>query len=141
MAKLALLFLLLGTVSGAQTTSTLTMAQTVIPTCDVSLSNPPCHIARPYDLTVREIIETLSDFDVYHTSQQPFYQAAYGVTNFDSSPPAIWLFNTGDRSGRLSTVIHELLHVHYRNLHIEASEEFVRSEEDRIYAKLFGEVK
>lgn len=91
-----------------------------------------------HDLTVKEIVEILSEFNVNHTEQQPFFQPAYGVTNFESTPPAIWIFTTADMRSRKGTVIHELLHVHYRNVAMDVPEEFIRSEEDRLYQKLFG---
>jgi hypothetical protein len=92
-----------------------------------------------HDLTAKDMVEIIADFDVKHVDQQPFYQPAFGVTNFDSIPPAIWLFTVGDTASRRSTVIHEMLHIRYRQLAIDAPEEFVREEEDRQYKKLFIE--
>lgn len=89
-------------------------------------------------LTAKEIISILADYDFKHVDQQPFFQPAFGVTNFDSSPPAIWIFNTGDTPSKRSTVIHELLHVHYHQLGLDPPEEYIRSEESRLYLEIFG---
>lgn len=91
-----------------------------------------------HDLTVREIIEMIADYDVKHVEQQPFYRPAYGVTNFESSPPAVWIFNTGDTMTRRSTVIHELLHIHYHQMGLNPPEDFIGEEELRLYVKVFG---
>lgn len=90
-----------------------------------------------HDLTMREVIETVADFDVLHREQQPFFPPAFGVTHFETNPPSIWLFNTGTLADRRSTVIHELLHVHYRALHLNPPEEFIAAEENRLYEKWF----
>lgn len=99
---------------------------------------PAAVIHDQHDLSVKEIIEIVAEFDIKHEPQQPFFIPAFGVTNFDSTPPAIWIFNTGDMTTRRSTLIHELLHVHCHNLGIDCPEEYVRSEEDRQFQKLFG---
>jgi hypothetical protein len=91
-----------------------------------------------HDLTVRDLVEILADYEIKHVEQQPFFQPAYGVTNFDSNPPAVWIFNTSDTPSRRSTVIHELLHVYYHQRGTDLTEEFIRSEEDRQYKALFG---
>lgn len=93
------------------------------------------------DLTVREIVETLADYDVKHVAQQPFFAPAYGVTDFSSNPPAIWIFSTGDTKTRIMTVIHELLHVRYQQWGVVIPEEFINSEEQRQYKKLFTDEK
>jgi hypothetical protein len=94
-----------------------------------------------HDLTLKDVISILADYEVKHVDQQPFFQAAYGVTNFDSQPPAVWIFNTGDTPSKRSTVIHELLHIYYHQLGLEASEEFIRQEETRLYLEIFGDGK
>ncbi len=91
-----------------------------------------------YDLTVKDIVIILAEFDVKHVAQQPFFAPAYGVTDFDSNPPAIWIFNTSDTLNRRSTVIHELLHAHYREAGMNPPEAFIASEEERLYRKVFG---
>jgi len=90
------------------------------------------------DLTVREIVEVLAEFDVKHADQQPFFKPAYGVTDFSSTPPTIWLFNVGDTTLRRMTVIHELIHVRCRKAVVDCPEEYVGAEEMRQYQKLFG---
>jgi len=102
------------------------------------LWHPQGHDAPPYEMQTRELIEILADYDVKHVEQQPFFQPAFGVTNFDSAPPAVWIFNTGDTVNRRSTVIHELLHIHYHQLGLNPPEDFIQSEESRIYFRLFG---
>src|SRR5262249_17334334 len=71
----------------------------------------PIPIRQAPTLTAAEIVSILADYDVLHRDQQPFFMPAYGVTNFDSNPPAVWIFNTGDTPSKRSTVIHEFLHV------------------------------
>lgn len=90
------------------------------------------------DLTVREIVEIMAEFDVKHVDQQPFSMPAFGVTAFDSAPPAIWLFNVGDLSSRESTLIHELIHVKCRRAVLTCSDDYVSVEEDRQYKAIFG---
>ncbi len=91
-----------------------------------------------YDITVKDIVTILAEFDVKHVEQQPFFAPAYGVTDFSSSPPAIWIFNKSDTRDKRSTVIHELLHAHYREIGVNVSEEFIAMEEERNYNKVFG---
>lgn len=93
------------------------------------------------NLTMREVIETVAVFEIHHVNQQPFFQKAYGVTDFETDPPSIWLFNTGTNADKRSTVIHELLHIHYHEIHHDMPEEFIRSEEERLYLKWFSEEK
>lgn len=92
-------------------------------------------VAPSHDLTARDMVETLADFEIKHVDQQPFYRKAYGVTNFESDPPAIWIFNTGTTADRRATVIHELLHVYYHDQHMDPPEEFIAAEEVRLYRK------
>ncbi len=91
-----------------------------------------------HDLSVKEIIEILSEFDVRHMDLPTFAQPAYGVTTFDTTPPAIYIFNVADMRSKKSTLFHELTHVHCRNIGVECTEEFVRAEEDRQFQKFFG---
>lgn len=91
-----------------------------------------------HDLTVKEIVSILADYDFYHVAQQPFFHQAFGVTNFESYPPAVWIFNTGDTPSREATVIHELTHVHWHQQGLDPPEEFIAAEEARQYQKLFG---
>ncbi len=89
-------------------------------------------------LSARECVAIVADYDVKHVDQQPFYMPAFGVTNFESNPPAVWIFNTGDTASKRSTVIHELRHIHYHQLGLEPDEELIREEEAQIYLDLFG---
>lgn len=91
----------------------------------------------PHDLTLKDALSILADYEIRHAEQQPFYRPAFGATTFDSNPPAIWLFNTGDTMTRRSTLIHELLHVHYHQLGMNPPEDFIDSEEQRIYSLIF----
>lgn len=91
-----------------------------------------------HDLTVKEIVEILADMEVRHAPQQPFFKPAYGATTFDTDPPQIWIFTTGDIHSKISTVIHELVHAHCHAIGVDCPEEYVASEEQRQYQKLFG---
>lgn len=95
------------------------------------------HQAR--ELTAREVVEAIAEFDVRHVDQQPFFKSAYGATNFELSPPAIYIFNAADLTSRESTVIHELLHVRCRKAVVKCTEDWVAAEEDRQFKLLFGE--
>lgn len=90
------------------------------------------------DLTVKEIIEILGQFDVKHADQQPFFHPAYGATAFDTTPPAVWIFNTADMQSKYSTLIHEFTHIHCHNIGVNCSEEYVESEEKRQFQRIFG---
>ena len=105
------------------------------------LVQEPAPAPKPHDLTVKDIIAILADYEIKHVDQQPFFDPAFGVTNFASNPPAVWIFNTADTVSKRSTVIHELLHVYYHQLGLNASEEFVRDEETRLYLQIFGDSK
>lgn len=97
---------------------------------------------KAHDLNIKDVISILADYEIKHADQQPFFMPAYGVTNFDSNPPAIWIFNTADTPSKRSTVIHELLHVYYHQLglnELAANEEFIREEETRLYLEIFGD--
>jgi len=87
---------------------------------------------------VKEIVSILADFDVLHRDQQPFFQPAYGVTDFSANPPTVWIFNKADTVSRRSTVIHELIHIHYHQIGLDAPEEYVAQEETRMYLQIFG---
>lgn len=89
------------------------------------------------DLTVREFVEILADYDVVHREQQPFFMPAFGVTDFDHDPRTVWIFRTGDHISRSCTVVHEFLHIHYYRRGENPPEEFIRSEEERICKGLF----
>ena len=95
-----------------------------------------------HTLTAQEVITVLADFDVYHRDQQPFFPPAFGVTDFSSHPRSVWIFNGADHQTRIQTVIHELLHIYYRNLGLDPAEDFIDAEESRNYQELFhGEHK
>lgn len=87
------------------------------------------------DLTVRDIVDVLAEFDVRHADQQPFFQQAYGATVFDVFPPQVWIFNQGDLAGKRSTVIHELIHIKCRS----CGEAEVRAEEERQYREVYAQ--
>ena len=90
-----------------------------------------------HDLTVKEIVEILADFDFKHVEQQPFFPPAFGVTDFSANPPSVWIFHTGDTTTRRCTVIHELLHVYYHQRNQNPPEEFIGYEEQRICSQMF----
>lgn len=52
-------------------------------------------VAHSSDLTIKEIIEILSEFDVRHAEQQPFFHPAYGATAFDTTPAVSLDFQHG----------------------------------------------
>lgn len=106
----------------------------LLPQSEIQVSN-----FQQYDLTPKDLVEIITDFDIKHVGQQPFFPPAYGVTDFTAYPPTMWLFNTSDRRDRLSTAIHECLHVHYRNVGLNPPEEFINAEETRLYQKYFVE--
>lgn len=91
-----------------------------------------------FTLTEKDIIDIIADYDVLHRDQQPFFQPAYGVTTFDTNPPSVWIFNTGDHSTKCSTVIHEFIHVKSQRLGLKLSEEQVRQLEAQIYLQIFS---
>ncbi len=94
--------------------------------------------AHEHDLTVKEIVEILSETDVRHGVQQPFFPKAYGATNFTVAPPAMWIFDGQTIAEKHSTTIHELVHIHCHNVGVDCPEEYVDAEEARQYQKLFG---
>lgn len=91
-----------------------------------------------HDLSVKEILEILSEYDIRHMDEPPFAMPAYGVTTFETNPPTIWIFNTADLRSKKSTLIHEFTHVHCRNVGVDCPDEYVRAEEDRQFQKFFG---
>lgn len=74
-----------------------------------------------HDLSVKEVIEVLAEFDIRHIDQLPFVMPAYGVTTFESAPPTIYIFNVADMRSKKSTLIHEFMHAHCRNIGAECT--------------------
>jgi hypothetical protein len=112
-----------------------------VPDCDqpAQFRNSICPVViHEHDLTVKEILEILSEYDVRHVDQQPLSMPAYGATTFETNPPTIYIFNTADLRSKKSTLIHEFTHVHCRNIAVDCPDEYVRFEEDRQFQKLFG---
>jgi hypothetical protein len=98
---------------------------------------PEVHPQR--DLTVKELIELMADFDIKHVDQQPFFPPAFGVTHFVTNPPSIWIFNGQTFPSKESTVIHEALHVRCERHNVKCSDDWVSTEEVRQYLKIFGD--
>ncbi len=91
-----------------------------------------------HELTVREILETLADFDIRHESEAPYARPAYGVTVFDVNPPTIYVFNSQTHYSKMSTLLHEFVHVRCAKLGVTCDEEYVGTEETREYQQIFG---
>ena len=89
------------------------------------------------DLTAREIVDTLAEYDVRHADQQPFFPRAYGATTYQTSPPQIYIFNAATIDDKRSTVIHELVHIRCHRERVECSEDYVLQEEQRIYEAMY----
>lgn len=89
------------------------------------------------ELTLRDCVEAMTDFDVVHTKLPVYAPRIYGLTDYMSR--TIYLFTDFDLSLRRLTTIHELLHVKYqlsgRNSPPEA---VIEIDERRIYRNLFG---
>lgn len=106
----------------------------------VAVETPSVQEVHPErDLTVKELLEVMADFDIKHVDQQPFFAPAYGVTYFNSNPPSIWFFNGQTFFSKASTAIHEVLHIRCERYNIKCSDDWVNQEEVRQYLKIFGD--
>lgn len=101
----------------------------------------PVVAAHEHNLTVKDFTDALSEFDVRHGDQQPFFKPAYGATAFDATPPTVWIFNTGTSRDRQCTVVHEFLHIYWRQRGYTPPEEFINSEETRQCLEIYGDGK
>lgn len=94
----------------------------------------------PLDLTVREMVEVLADFNVEQTSMSSFCAQFYGMTNFNSK--TMTLCAVGDVSLRRETVVHEFLHILYQHRNIASGgpmEPAVEARAQAVYDQLFGQ--
>lgn len=88
-------------------------------------------------LTLRDCVETMADFSVYHRMPSIFEQQAYGVT--DLSSRSIYIFDNYSLDLRRKTAIHELWHVRFALLGQAADEKEIGHREETTYRELFGQ--
>lgn len=92
-------------------------------------------------LELKDVISILVDYKIEHTNMAMFCQHFYGATAFDNRTVELCdLYDTPDR--RL-TVLHELLHIRYKQELIETGgpyEAQIDALAHKLYAQLYGEL-
>lgn len=102
---------------------------------------PASHTELPdFDLDLKSVIDTLTTYDVQHETNLLTYMQYYGLT--DPYKKRIYINDGSDIYDRRDTVIHELLHVMYRERGVQTNypegELKVEAMSQKMYQKLYG---
>ena len=95
----------------------------------------------PVDVTIREVLEILSDYDIVHENKLMTFLQYYGLT--DPNAKTIYINSSIAGEFRTLTVIHEILHVIYSRRGYNTSgpfEPLIDSKARALYHQLY-EVK
>ena len=91
---------------------------------------------RKIELTLRDVIEMLCDYEVVHKDRVfrdgKFF---YGLTDYADRTIS---FSAQDRSDMRDSVIHELLHLNYKMRGFRPEEEEIARQTSELYQRLFG---
>ena len=91
---------------------------------------------RRIELTLKDVIEMLCDYEVLHKDRVfrdgKFF---YGLTDYSDRTIS---FSAQDRSDMRDSVIHELLHLNYKIRGLRPEEEEIAKQTSELYQKLFG---
>lgn len=91
------------------------------------------------DLTLKDVIDILAEYDIEHTHMKMYCDHFYGSTSFDHR--TIELCSTYDQPDRRLTVLHELRHIQYHRYLIETGgpfEDQIDAQAHQQYQELYG---
>lgn len=95
------------------------------------------------DITLREVLDTLADYNVSHETSGLFARSFYGVT--DSKSKTIYISDNFDIADRRETLLHEFLHAEIRKRGVfeshEALEVAIDAKAQEIYRRIYGGVQ
>ena len=92
------------------------------------------------DITLPEVLDILSDYEIVHESRLMTYIRYFGLTVTETR--TIYINGSVDQATRRSTMIHELLHVIYFRRGFSSKgpawEAIIEARESEIYSELYG---